>query len=616
METHAREDRQPSQPSFFNPIRPGGAHLRPLPPKDSNVLTISAIEAAQRAMLDRKTRAGKRSATPPQELIENSLHVPSNNTSTPELLNGSYDYDTVIKAADSLRQKRRNGKITPTEAQKLNRLEKELLLQNRLRDAAATTENNERMEASLFVQQESLKEAGQRHARTAPEIFHSTSEYHSSQEDDDINSMSTLQVTEHLEADRENASGGDTDAEPRDDGHLLPGQMDPTYPSSQEDGKKSRKKKSRRAPPKSSREYHERERQDRLNKERKRAQKYKSRKSLKSPTQSKNSKSAQCKKVDKDSLKINKEMRNMLHTMGVRGVDGEDNIARVFLSELNSVDHITDRLTNDIFNAGPEKQIFTRRKDKQFQKLLGDIPHGSSKKSATSDIEKLRRAALSFGSRMVQAIDGKWLVKGMKSPLLHHQLLGAQWMLSREFGVGKPPFGGLLADAMGLGKTVQTLACMVGNLPHDEDRKRGRGATLIIAPSSVINQWIDEIYVHANEAVFPKVLHYRAKSKISKTILESLDIVVTSYAEVMKQLPWPRDKEEMTQLKEVGAENWLQMVSGDAGVLHQVQWYRVVLDEAHAIKNYASRTSKACQNLKSLYKWCLTGTPLMNELEE
>jgi SNF2 family DNA or RNA helicase len=52
------------------------------------------------------------------------------------------------------------------------------------------------------------------------------------------------------------------------------------------------------------------------------------------------------------------------------------------------------------------------------------------------------------------------------------------------------------------------------------------------------------------------------------------------------------------------------------GNLHLVNWYRVVLDEAQAIKNNSARTSLACQKLKSVYRWCLTGTPLLNRLEE
>jgi SNF2 family DNA or RNA helicase len=109
----------------------------------------------------------------------------------------------------------------------------------------------------------------------------------------------------------------------------------------------------------------------------------------------------------------------------------------------------------------------------------------------------------------------------------HHQLLGADWMLSRELGeVG--PFGGLLADAMGLGKTLQTLATMVGNPPSKEDIKAKRKATLIVLPASAIRQWKEEIEIHVDKGMFPKIMHYKAKKEIPLIFLQECDIVLTS----------------------------------------------------------------------------------------
>ncbi len=109
----------------------------------------------------------------------------------------------------------------------------------------------------------------------------------------------------------------------------------------------------------------------------------------------------------------------------------------------------------------------------------------------------------------------------------HHQLLGADWMLERELGeVG--PFGGLLADAMGLGKTLQTLATMVGNPPSKEDMRAKRKATLIVLPASAIRQWMDEIEIHVDKGVFPKIIHYKAKKEIPLIFLQECDIVLTS----------------------------------------------------------------------------------------
>ena len=567
-------------------------------------INIANVEATQRAMLERKRRAGKKGklAQPPSS-GDSPDKGSAEDYSWMDEAPDHDEYEDLIGRVATLQQRQNNGKITQADMVKLNGLKKKLLSQKRLRDAAATAEGHEEEEPSLFVPEETIEEAARRHVRSAPEIFRKGScvQYIKEEETEgDDDALLKAPVTNAMDVDGENASPSATEA----------------GDSATPENEPKKTKKPRRKATMNAREYHERERQDRQNKELQKAQKKKARNPLGAPRKDSKKTAAKITKKRKGAVKVNKKMEKMLNTMGVHAIDGQDDITKMFLDEFISGDQMADRLTNPIFNVAPGKKIFTKRKDTQFQKLLEDLPDGSNKKYATSDKEKLRRAALSFGSRMVKAVNGRWLVKGMKSPLLHHQLLGAQWMLSREFGDGQGPFGGLLADTMGLGKTVQTLACMVGNLPQEEDRKRGRGATLIVAPTSVIDQWMEEIYVHTQESVFPKIYHYSSKSKMSRAIIESLDIVVTSYTEVMRQFPWPDDKTEKRLIKSIGFDNWLKQVYDEAGVLHQISWYRVVLDEAHAIKNDSARTSVACQNLRSLYKWCLTGTPLMNRLEE
>jgi SNF2 family DNA or RNA helicase len=173
-------------------------------------------------------------------------------------------------------------------------------------------------------------------------------------------------------------------------------------------------------------------------------------------------------------------------------------------------------------------------------------------------------------------------------------------------------------DLNSLGKTIQTLACMVGNPPGPEDIKRKVKATLIVVPATVIDQWLDEIRVHAKHNTFPKIMRYKSSACIPIEVLEDLDIVITSYSEVMKQFPFPdkKDREKITRTGSPGYKDWRKSTMHELGNLHLVNWYRVVLDEAQAIKNNSARTSLACQNLKSVYRWCLTGTPLLNRLEE
>ncbi|TVY33570.1 putative ATP-dependent helicase, partial [Lachnellula subtilissima] len=300
---------------------------------------------------------------------------------------------------------------------------------------------------------------------------------------------------------------------------------------------------------------------------------------------------------------------------GFNHSSGQDPTGQIILEDLILNDPINDRINNPAFDVDPEVAIEgQQRKASQFQKLFANIPSGGNKFTIKDDKKKLQEASKSFGYAKVRAVNGKWLIKGMTSPLYHHQLLGAQWMISRELSA-EPPHGGLLADSMGLGKTVQTLACMVGNPPGLLDLKRNTKATLIVVPAAVLDQWMDEIEFHTEPGLFKKVMKYKTSSRISVAILQDMDIVVTTYNEVMRQFPFP-DKKERLIIEEIGWRKWWIEAIQHVGDLHKVSWYRIVLDEAHAIKNNATRTSLACQNLKSVYRWCLTGTPLLNRLEE
>ncbi|KAI9649741.1 hypothetical protein NHQ30_002322 [Ciborinia camelliae] len=382
---------------------------------------------------------------------------------------------------------------------------------------------------------------------------------------------------------------------------------------------KPKSKKTRRPPAKNAREFHIREEERRIEKERaksrkKRAAGGKGGKAEKVKGGRKGKGKGKEKKSKKGSVKVDRGMNN---TQFMRRRGGQqDEIGQLILDDLMNCDPVGDRLQDPIFNVGPEPEIGkTRTKSSQLQQLFANIPEGSSKTKGKSDKAKLLQASRSFGYAQVKAVNGKWLVKGMKSTLYHHQLLGAQWMVSRELS-SEPPHGGLLADSMGLGKTVQTLACMVGNPPTKEDRQRGVTATLIVVPSSVIGQWLEEIQLHVDcQKVCTKVMQYKASMHIPKSVLKDLDIVVTSYTEVMKQFPFP-DRKGREDIAKYGYKRWWKNAHDELGDLHQMNWRRVVLDEAHAIKNNSARTSLACQNLKSVYRWCLTGTPLLNRLEE
>ncbi|MBS2016209.1 MAG: DEAD/DEAH box helicase [Deltaproteobacteria bacterium] len=157
--------------------------------------------------------------------------------------------------------------------------------------------------------------------------------------------------------------------------------------------------------------------------------------------------------------------------------------------------------------------------------------------------------------------------------LREYQRAGVAWMR----GLEELGFSGCLADDMGLGKTIQVLAFLAGRKAEG----RSRGPTLVIAPRSVVHNWLDE--ARRFTPSLRAAEHVRGSTKPS-----DLDLIVTTYG----------------------------LLRSDLETLRQVTFDYVVLDEAHAIKNPASTTAKAANKLVARSRLALTGTPVENHLGE
>jgi superfamily II DNA or RNA helicase len=165
-----------------------------------------------------------------------------------------------------------------------------------------------------------------------------------------------------------------------------------------------------------------------------------------------------------------------------------------------------------------------------------------------------------------------------------YQRMGLGWLLFlNKFGIG-----GCLADDMGLGKTVQIAALLDSLKPKRMTKiyKSNHKPSLIVAPRSVIYNWIDELKKFTPRL---KVLDYTqtGRHKLIDTF-KDYDIILATYGTLRR----------------------------DIKLLYEEEFFYAILDEAQVIKNSSSVTAKASRLLDAEHRVALSGTPVENHLGE
>lgn len=145
-------------------------------------------------------------------------------------------------------------------------------------------------------------------------------------------------------------------------------------------------------------------------------------------------------------------------------------------------------------------------------------------------------------------------------------------------------------------------------LPSPEQTPSMHTPTLIVCPLSVISAWQEQLSLHVYEGTL-KLLTYHSQSRNQFTDeeLTAADIVLTTYDVLAAEFQGVNSDDVLVPLlkkQKVTASLW------------NINWWRIILDEAHIIRNTTTRRFKAVLNLKATFRWVVTGTAIVNSVAD
>ncbi|CDP22019.1 unnamed protein product [Coffea canephora] len=191
----------------------------------------------------------------------------------------------------------------------------------------------------------------------------------------------------------------------------------------------------------------------------------------------------------------------------------------------------------------------------------------------------------------------------MRAPTIYVNIFS--WEAATQFPIATQTARGG-ANAMGLGKTVMTIALILARQGREYIKKKKKesdlkpfrkvkGSTLIICPMALLGQRKDELETHSKPDSISVSVFFGGDRSSDPRVIAEPNVILTTYS-VLTAASYKNEKLAIS--------------------IFLIDWYRVVLDEAHTIKSSKTLGAQAAFKLSSYCMWCLTGTPLQNKLED
>jgi SNF2 family DNA or RNA helicase len=220
-----------------------------------------------------------------------------------------------------------------------------------------------------------------------------------------------------------------------------------------------------------------------------------------------------------------------------------------------------------------------------------DLPTAETPSGLRTALMHHQKQALRFMREKEHEINSLWTFRGGK---WHHDLAGFVLDTAPIAGLG-----GIIADDMGLGKTLSIISLILStrteafDFGQDVTVSKPMGATLVIVPKSLLDAgWSSQIAQHVEEDALSVLKWFGPGRTADPNEFRKVNVVLTTYGQVQS------DARRQTP------------------VLQMFNWFRIVLDEAHVIRNPEGFGFITCKKLEAKHRWAITGTPIQNTLDD